>query len=140
METKSSKGLQAPSAIRNLSGQPNSTDSSTALLGLGLGLFLLFCMVILFLIRRVRNHKRLASITKDRVLSRESHDSTEYMKMLASFDRKLVMKDILEKRRQDLTIQEIAYDDIRYVDEVYVDIRKWANENRENECNKVIYR
>ncbi|XP_022242919.1 uncharacterized protein LOC111086009 [Limulus polyphemus] len=140
MESKSSKVLPVPSAIQNLSVKLNSIDSSTVFVGLGLGIVLLFCLVILLLIRRVRNHKRLAPMTKDRVFFRESLDSTEYMKMLASVDRKLVMEEILEKRRQALTIPEIAYDDVRYIDEVFVDIRELTSENRENECSKIIYR
>ncbi|XP_013784787.1 uncharacterized protein LOC106468885 [Limulus polyphemus] len=130
METKSSEGLLGSSVTRNFS-QVNNMNQDAALLGLGLGMGLLSVLVILFVIRRVRQQKRLAM--KYRASSRDSLDPTEYMKMLASIDGKIGMMKIFEKRHQ---IPEIACNDLGYIDEVFVDIRELANEKQKLESSE----
>ncbi|XP_076351121.1 uncharacterized protein LOC143247260 [Tachypleus tridentatus] len=126
MEAKISEGLLGSPVTRNFS-QVNNINTNAALLGLGLGVGLLSCLVIIFVIRRVHQQKHLAM--KYRFSSRDSLDPTEYMKMLALIDVKKRMLKIFEKHR-------VPCNDLGYIDEVFVDIRELANEKQQIESSQ----
>ncbi|GIY93483.1 TNFR-Cys domain-containing protein [Caerostris extrusa] len=105
------------------------------LISLSVGFLLVVVGIVLMMMRYCvkignRNENR-KTVNRARLFSRDRLNTTEYMKNLATLDRRLAIDEILEKRKRAIFEPQLLHENV-YTDDVFVDVSRIPQSARDS--------